>query len=114
MNFEEMIDEIEEQLLHLDYGIIEFVELMKKGDFGLDDIQKISEYETFLTHMLNDLYQKVSEIKGLDDPAMVEQAKKTMTIVDNLLGRLPNEEVYKFSKSRKFKMYEKVINALRG
>ena len=61
--------------------------------------------------LVKDLYLLINEIKGCEQKSDIKiNAKKTLKIVDGLLGKLPSGEVYQFSRSRKFRMYEKVVN----
>ncbi|MEA3458200.1 MAG: hypothetical protein U9R21_05930, partial [Candidatus Thermoplasmatota archaeon] len=44
-----------------------------------------------------------------ENPLLDDEIKKVLTITDNLLGKLPEEIIDEFAKSKDFELYEKII-----
>ena len=44
-----------------------------------------------------------------ENPLLDDEIKKVLTITDNLLGKLPEESINEFVKSKDFELYEKII-----
>ena len=93
--------------------------------------------EQALKREIEELYKKARELKGkelqlnkkedqikkkeiaLEKPTIIvekgldEDVKKVLKITDDLLERLPDEEIDKFSKTKEFELYKKVIRELK-
>lgn len=46
---------------------------------------------------------------GKKRPGLDTRVKKLLGVMDELLARLPDEEIERFSKSKDFKLYESVM-----
>ncbi len=50
---------------------------------------------------------------GKKGPKLDAKVRRLLGIMDELLARLPNEEIEKFSESKNFKLYESVMKKYR-
>jgi septal ring factor EnvC (AmiA/AmiB activator) len=86
---------------------------MEESLKGKEEDLKSREKE--LEEMKNTISHKDEEIKQLKgeitEPAMDEDTRKILKILDDLLENLPEEIVDKFAKSNDYLLYEKVLDA---
>ena len=56
----------------------------------------------------NKIYKLIEQEKKKID-LVNKDVKKALSIMDDLLGKLPEEEIEKFAKSKDFELYQKVL-----
>jgi chromosome segregation ATPase len=82
-----------------------------------EKIERIKEKEMLhleLKQLRAVVTQKVKDITSAKKPALnrteVKELKLLLKKIDNLLGRLPKKEIEKFSRSKDFEFYKKVMH----
>jgi hypothetical protein len=84
-----------------------------KGDSGGDlELQRqlIEKLETELNanrERMEKIEKEHAELKGLQD-----EIKDVMKVIDDLLGKLPEDEIESFAKSKDYEQYEKILKKL--
>jgi hypothetical protein len=74
-------------------------------------LQKMESLEEKLIDVSREREEIAARLKKLE--SRMDDAKDILTALDQLLGRLPPEVIEEFSKSKDFKLYEKVLEDLR-
>ena len=59
-------------------------------------------------HAEKNIYDLIEKEKNKID-LVNKDVKKVLSIMDDLLGKLPEEDIEKFSKSRDFELYQKTL-----
>jgi len=76
-----------------------------------DIIVKMESMEESLMDASREREEMSARLKKLE--AHLEDAKNLLRVLDQLLGRLPPEIIDEFSKSKDFKLYEKILDEFR-
>jgi len=74
-------------------------------------LEKMETLEEKLIDVSREREEMAARLKKLEN--RMDETKDILTVLDQLLGRLPPEIIEEFSKSKDFKLYEKVIEDFR-
>ena len=81
---------------------------LKPSDVEIRDLKlRISELEENMEHVLEEKNQLAEDRKRT--AAFGEDVKSVLKVLDELLGKLPEDEIKKFARSKNFSTYEKIF-----
>ena len=96
--------------------------ILRKADELIKKEKRLAKKEAVIRKQIDELYDKAirlmaveKEVKALRKKADLpeEDVKRVLRVADELLEKLPDEEVEKFLKSDDFRLYQKVIKRVK-
>ncbi|MAG47600.1 hypothetical protein CL617_03265 [archaeon] len=91
-------------------GVFTFINIRKRIKLKKQDDNLIDEIKTILDNKNPEIkVNKLIEREKKKVDLVNKDVKKVLEKMDELLGNLPEEEIEKFSKSKDFHLYEKVL-----
>ena len=88
----------------------------------VDQEKALKSKERAITNEIERLYKQTIQLQGVEavetkkmepSPALDEDIKKVLLMVDDLLENLPEEKLEEFTNSKDFELYKKVISKVK-
>ncbi len=97
-------------IIALIMAVFFYIKIKRKEKIEKKEENLIEEIKNILNsnNPENKIYKLIEQEKKKVD-LVNKDVKKTLSIMDDLLGKLPEEEIEKFAKSKDFELYQKVL-----
>ncbi|RMF54884.1 hypothetical protein D6745_03930 [Candidatus Woesearchaeota archaeon] len=86
-----------------------FVEESIKEGFSKDSIIKVLEEDGHDKKEVEEAFRNVKESNKAEHDFMDEDFRRVLLVVDELLGKLPEEEIARFVETPEFELYKRVL-----